>query len=106
MSKSDNNSCNDNIASNQLASCLFSLSPNQFSLLSSILGILLIENLDLNQQNSLGNFIINIGQAILTAAAQGQLLETENSQNDNVSQEIQMLKKQLCTLERKLQNLS
>jgi hypothetical protein len=63
-------------------SCFFSLPPKQVSLLSSVIGILLIDNLDLNQQNSLGNFIVSIGQAILTAAAQGQSLQSTNSQNE------------------------
>ncbi|MEQ8156541.1 MAG: hypothetical protein ABRQ25_16955 [Clostridiaceae bacterium] len=102
MSTTGNNSCNYNAVPSQLESCLFSLSPDQFSLLSSILGILLIDNLDTNQQNSLGNFIVGIGQAILTAAAQGQLLESDNSQNNDISQELEKLKKQVSALEKKL----
>jgi hypothetical protein len=57
-------------------SCLFSLPPKQFVLLSSLIGVLLTENLDLNEQNSLGNFIVNVGQSILIAAAQGQSLKS------------------------------
>lgn len=102
MSTTGNNSCNYNAVPSQLGSCLFSLSPDQFSLLSSILGILLIDNLDTNQQNSLGNFIVGIGQAILTAAAQGQLLQSNNSQNNDISQELEKLKKQVSALEKKL----
>ncbi|MCX7920603.1 MAG: hypothetical protein N3B21_01055 [Clostridia bacterium] len=99
-----NNLCNDNNLENKLASCFFSLPPKQFSLLSSLLGILLIDNLDLNRQNSLGNFIVNVGQAILTAAAQGQSLQSNSSQNDHIRQQIQMLKKQICALEQELDN--
>ncbi len=69
------NLCNDNNNENTLASYFFSLPPKQFSLLSSLIGILLIDNLDANKQNSLGNFLINVGQAILTSAAQEQLIE-------------------------------
>lgn len=104
MGKSSNNSNNENAASNKLAACLFSLPPNQFSLLSSILGILLIDDLDISQQNSIGNFIVGIGQTILTAAAQGQLLKNNNSQSDDATQEIETLKKQLSELEKKLKN--
>lgn len=99
-----NNLCNDTNKVNPLASCFFSLPPKQFSLLSSLFGILLIDNLDLNQQNSLGNFIVGVGQAILTAAAQGQLLQSNSSQNDHIRQQIQLLKKQICTLEQELDN--
>lgn len=111
-----NNSNNSNSNLDPLASCFFSLSPEQFTLLSSLIGIALIDNLSLGQQNSLGNFIVNVGQAILTAAAQGQLLQSANSQDNgsdnngsqdnNTNQEIQMLKQQICALEYKLNNLN
>jgi hypothetical protein len=71
--KSSSSTYNDNNSKGSLSSCFFSLSPKQFSLLSSIIGIFLIDNLDIDQQNSLGNFIVNIGQAILTSASQEQL---------------------------------
>ncbi len=99
-----NNSCSDSNCTNPLAACFFSLPPKQFSLLSSLLGILLVDNLDLDQQNSLGNFIVNIGQAILTAAAQGQSLQSNSSQNDHIRQQILTLKQQLYTLEKELDN--
>lgn len=62
------------------ASCFFSLPPRQLALLSSLIGILLTDNLNPDQQNTLGNFIVNIGQVILTSAAQGQLLQDNGSQ--------------------------
>ena len=64
-------------------SCLFNLPPRQFSLLSSIIGLMLTEGLDINQQNSLGNFLVNIGQNMTTAAAQQQLLEDLKGNNKN-----------------------
>lgn len=82
--------------------CFFSLSPIQFSLLSTLIGILLINNLNLDEQNSLGNFIVNVGQAMLTAAAQGALLEESGQQSDRISQQIRMLKKQIYLLEKEL----
>lgn len=89
--------------------CFFSLPPKQFALASSLVGILIIDNLDLNQQNSLGNFIVNIGQAVLTAAAQGQSLQSnssqkDNSQNNHIRQQFEILKKQMCALEQELDN--
>jgi len=76
--ESRSNLCNDNNIENTLISCFFSLPPKQFSLLSSLIGIFLIDNLDTNQQNSLGNFLVNVGQAILTAAAQGQSMQNND----------------------------
>lgn len=99
-----NNMNNDNKYNNLLAKCLFSLPPKQFSLLSSLLGILLIDNLDLDQQNALGNFIVNVGQAILTAAAQGAIFQNSNSNNDYIRQQIQILKEQILNLEKQLDN--
>lgn len=107
----NNNSFNDNGMEDSLSSCFFKMSPKQLVLLSSLVGILLIDNLDLNQQNSLGNFIVDVGQAILTAAAQGQLLKSsesqnDNSQNDDVRKEIQVLKKQISALEKEMNKQS
>lgn len=93
---------NDSNCDNLLTKCFFSLPPKQFSLLSSLLGILLIDNLDLDQQNALGNFIVNVGQAILTSAAQGQMLQSNNSQDDHIRQQIQILKQQIFTIEKQL----
>lgn len=102
---SDNKkNCNENSCVNPLAESFFSLQPKQFSILSSLLGILLIDNLDLNQQNSLGNFIVNIGQAILTAAAQGQYLQSSSSKDNRIRQQIEALKQQINSLEQELGN--
>lgn len=79
--KFGSNSCENNNCDNYLASCFFSLPPKEFSLLSSMIGLLLIDNLDINQQNSLGNFLVGVGQALLTAAAQGQLVEGNKDNN-------------------------
>ncbi|MBQ9124224.1 MAG: hypothetical protein IJY14_00900 [Acholeplasmatales bacterium] len=48
----------------------FSLSPYEFSILANLIGIFLTIPLDVNQQNSLGNFFELIGQQILTIQAQ------------------------------------
>ena len=66
---------------NPLAECFFGLPAKQYALLSSLVGIMLIEDLDLNQQNSLGNFFVSLGSTILTAAAQGQLIESNSNKN-------------------------
>lgn len=67
----DNNSANTTYKT--LVSYITSLPPKQFILLSSLIGILLIDNIDAKDQIILGKFINNIGQTILTAAAQEQI---------------------------------
>ncbi len=78
----------------------FSLDPLKFSLLSSLIGIFLIDSLDQNQQNSLGNFIVNVGQNLLTAA-QGETLQ--QSQRNQIRRQIQSLKNQIAELEAELE---
>lgn len=81
---------------------LFALTPAQMSLLSSMLGLLFIEGLDLDQQNSLGNFIVGIGTSILVAAAQGSLIEANTDPTAVMQRQIQSLKKQMDALQRKI----
>ena len=96
------NICNNFSNNNNypIESCLLSLPPKQFALLSSLLGFILIDDLNIDQQNALGNFFVNIGQAILTAAAQEQSLQNNNSQNDQILQEIENLKSQISLLKK------
>ncbi|MDF2948966.1 MAG: hypothetical protein K0R07_991 [Sedimentibacter sp.] len=63
----------ENNAYKTLVSYITSLPPKQFILLSSLIGILLIDNIDTKDQFILGKFINNVGQTILTAAAQEQI---------------------------------
>ncbi len=68
---SENNVSNNTYKA--LVSCITSLPPKQFILLSSLIGILLIDSIEAKDQIILGKFINNIGQTILTAAAQEQI---------------------------------
>ncbi|HAS91428.1 MAG TPA: hypothetical protein DCS12_04020 [Clostridiales bacterium] len=62
-----------------LISCITTLPPKQFVLLSTLIGILLIDDIDPKEQIILGKFINNIGQTIITAAAQEQInIKKEN----------------------------
>lgn len=65
-----------------LFSCLFSLPPRQFALLSSLIGVILNDNLSANELNALGNFMVNTGLTILTAVAQEQLIEDKSQQTE------------------------
>jgi len=56
-----------------LISRIIGLPPKQFVLLSTLLGIILIDDLDAKDQLILGKFINNISNTIFTAAAQEKI---------------------------------
>jgi hypothetical protein len=85
LCSSENSNFNKDDKTNSMASVFFSLPPNQYALLSALIAVLLAENLDLNQQNSLGNFIVNVGSTMLTIAAQGQLIESNSKKTTVVN---------------------
>lgn len=85
-------------------SCLLSLPPKQFATLATVFGLLLIDDLSIDQQGALGNFLLTIGQTILTASAQEQSLQSCNSPNNQVNDDIEDLKKQMALLKKELEN--
>ncbi len=62
---------------------LFSFSGNEFGIIGAIVGYLICQNLDIDEQNSLGNFFELIGQIILAIAAQNQVISNDNNNNNN-----------------------
>ncbi len=87
---------------NPLFECFFSLPPEQFALLSVLIGIVISDFLDIDQQNILGSFLSNLGGTISTISAQAAFLESNNSKNDKLLSQIQSLKNQICMLEKEL----
>ncbi len=77
--------------------------PNQFSLIAALLGILLNLELDVNEQNSLGNFFVSIGQTMLTAAAQSANQESHPT-DQSMLQQINQMTAQLDALKKQLKN--
>lgn len=61
-----NNSFND----------LFNTNPKLSTSVAFILGLLLIDNLNTSEQNLIGNWIILVGQTILTNASSQNLIES------------------------------
>lgn len=53
-----------------------SIDPNLFTLIAVAVGYACVGNFDVNEQNSIGNWIIMVGQYVLTHAAQQQLNES------------------------------
>ncbi|MGH4050637.1 MAG: hypothetical protein ACREVX_04675 [Clostridium sp.] len=53
-------------------------SPYELTSLAAIIGAAIAAKLNVNQQNSVGNFIVDIGASISTIAAQSSFLETQD----------------------------
>ena len=62
--------------------------PHLFSILAVSVGFACVEDYNANEQNSIGNWLILVGQYILTHAAQQQLIEArlENNNLNTISQ--------------------
>lgn len=56
---------------------LFNINPRYSTSFSFILGLILIDSLNTSEQNMLGNWIILLGQTILTNAASQNLIESK-----------------------------
>ena len=94
----DNNNSNNKSCDN---SCLLSLPPKQFAALATIFGLLLIDDLSIDQQSALGNFLLSVGQTILTASAQEQSIQS-CKQNDQAHDDIEDLKNQIALLKKEI----
>lgn len=60
------------------------IDPHVFSLLAVAVGYACVGDYNANEQNSIGNWLILVGQYILTHAAQQQLIETR-IENNNIN---------------------
>lgn len=60
------------------------IDPPTFSFTAVLIGAILVGDLDVNEQNAIGNWFELIGQYILTNAAQQQLLESR-IENTNIN---------------------
>ena len=79
---------------------LHKLDPNEYAIASAIIGFLISNGLTTNEKNSLGNFIIQVGQILITIAAQENLLINSNHSNSHID-----LEKRIDDLERQLNEL-
>lgn len=81
-----------------------SIGPDQLTLLATLIGIILSNDLDSDELNALGNFIELIGQAVLTIAAQQDNLESLQDCNHKIqclSKQIEQLNKQIQCLKQR-----
>lgn len=62
------------------------IDPVTYALLAAVLGLLLVNAMDVDEQNSFGNFLVTIGQSLLTSAAQSVNLKGKAGKSDLLEQ--------------------
>lgn len=58
------------------------LNPIAFSFTAILVGTILIDDLNVNEQNSVGNWFMLVGQYMITTAGQQQLIESRIEKNN------------------------
>ena len=85
---------------------LFSnVNPTVFSWSAVIIGTILCEELNTLEQNSIGNWIILLGDYLLTNAAQVAINEANQNQNNDDDDKIQSLQKAIKRIDEELEKL-
>ena len=82
-----------------MSSCFSNINPDALVLISSIISVLISQNLSNDEINVLGNVLTQIGSSLLTKAAQQQSLQSkEDLQNQiaDIEKQLEKLKQQLC----------
>lgn len=76
---------------------ILNLPAKQYTLVSTIIGFALIDDLTALEQNTLGNFLMLIGQILETNSAQEQLLQNKISKKEHIKniKDIEKIKKYL-----------
>lgn len=69
-----------------------SIHPTTYNLIAILIGIVLVGDLNANEQNSLGNWFMLLGQYLATNASQQQLIESR-IENNNININSQKSKK-------------
>ncbi len=77
------------------------IKPFDLSFLTFLLGSAIAKNLNSNQQNSVANFLEAVAQQIILINGQQALIEAE-CEDQPICQEIELLKKQIEILEKKM----
>lgn len=105
------------------------IDPTTFSFTAVLVGAILVGDLDVNEQNAIGNWFEFVGQYVLTNASQQQLIESRientnininskkakhgggpytsnsNKSNQNQRSEVDFILQELQKIEQELQNL-
>lgn len=68
-----------------MASIFSNISPKTFTLSAFILGDILVEDLTVDEQNTLGNWLDLVAQTIITNAGQEELIQnSKDKENKNI----------------------
>lgn len=82
-----------------MSSCFSNINPDALVLISSIISVLISQNLSNDEINVLGNVLTQIGASLLTKAAQQQNLQSKEdlkNQIADIEKQLEKLKQQLC----------
>ena len=80
--------------------------PQTYSFIATAIGYICTINYNIDEQNSIGNWLILVGQFILTNAAQQQLIESRKNKNINNYNNIDLLIDALNKMQQELNNLN
>ena len=58
------------------------INPELFTIIGCIVGLIVEDDFNANELNSIGNWLILVGQVLLTTAAQQQLINARYSNNE------------------------
>lgn len=86
-------------------SYISSIPSEQITILSTLIGVLISSDLDVDEQNALGNILINIGQALVTVASLEAIQQSQNNeqmQKQYICQQIDQLNLQINQLRQQL----
>ena len=73
----------ENISFREIEKSLLNLNAYEFTLFATLIGFLICDGLNYNEQQSLGNFFEMLGQTALTIGAQNQNLDNFDVDNQN-----------------------
>ena len=90
----------------RLADFIYCFNGYEATILATLIGLIIAPSLSINEQNTLGNFFEQLGQTLLTIAAQNQTVKHKRKQvsamsNDKVTdleEEIYRIKQELYQL--------
>lgn len=92
----------------KLANWIYNFNGYEFTLVATLIAFLIAPGMSINEQNALGNFFEQIGQTLLTIAAQNQTVKHKRKQistmsnngTDDLREEIRRIKEELYQLRR------
>lgn len=104
------NTINNSDQTKSIVKWIYSLNPIEFTTSAFLIGIILGETLNMNEQIAIGNFLIEIGQVLLTLNSQANLREQNmsysNEQIDlNIYKTKSELNKKLAHLQNQINNI-